>query len=783
MQDFNVYIIPVTMALDRYNEVHIVQGDIEAMITNETLALETNGNRSTVYYDVTEAPEYGELMIDYLSVTSFSQVDVDSGQLFYFQSDMSSGFDQFRLDVRDSAHNEISGVLLAVIVEPRIHIQDDVIPVTSDGPFQITVDVLDAGELASLTGSDPVYHVFILPRLGTLSVTTDTQQRQRRRRDDSPTWQRIRRKRRNGNDEDELESESVDTKLKFSHDDVVNNRVMYTPSPNAAPENGDNGPQQDGFNYTLMAPNTQPAVGSLKFEVRLPPATEAAPMKVDGDDDYNYVYVDDVEDSGESGSEYVTTALIVAGGALTSICSIISYRCYRLSRRRRWKRRQRELEALRQDDKPEPVERHAADLHPSEPLLTRSTWIEPMHVAASETELRQIRAEHWLTNRQSRSRLNDALRCTGVDSAADDQQQAPPDHSDRVQTLPLDSAFPDSQASPSAQSTYSSNRKDDFPPRSVWFDSFSGTQPGRSTRDDPTEAQTLDRQRRPPTLSRLTEPLPVTSPNDSTTCQSDTRPTRTDTLLSWLDKPDAASSCDDPPRSTQPPSTAHSYPAHDRLASQPTDGLSRPTTARLPVVYPGGQQDTADTERYPNDRQTSAVDRSGTQQQHPHHDSDHPTPEHSSVPWPVSSPGRSDALRSTLPRFTLQHSVPDRGASESDGLANVQTQERGGDPCTDGSHCSLVQRDDVISGATSTTIPDISESPGTLPGDDDGGYVTGSRPQRQLDDTDNSSARHVEAGPAAAAQQVVYDWDKVDPQLLDLCRKTSPILDKNQYWV
>jgi len=61
--------------------------------------------------------------------------------------------------------------------------------------------------------------------------------------------------------------------------------------------------------------------------------------------------VDEAADDADDGSEYVTTALIVAGGVLTSVCSIIAYRCYRLSRRRRWKRRQRQLHA---DDEPPP---------------------------------------------------------------------------------------------------------------------------------------------------------------------------------------------------------------------------------------------------------------------------------------------------------------------------------------------------------------------------------------------------------------------------------------------
>ena len=31
--------------------------------------------------------------------------------------------------------------------------------------------------------------------------------------------------------------------------------------------------------------------------------------------------------------------------------------------------------------------------------------------------------------------------------------------------------------------------------------------------------------------------------------------------------------------------------------------------------------------------------------------------------------------------------------------------------------------------------------------------------------------------------QVTYDWDSVDPELLQHCRTTNPVLHENKYWV
>lgn len=42
----------------------------------------------------------------------------------------------------------------------------------------------------------------------------------------------------------------------------------------------------------------------------------------------------------------------------------------------------------------------------------------------------------------------------------------------------------------------------------------------------------------------------------------------------------------------------------------------------------------------------------------------------------------------------------------------------------------------------------------------------------------------VQHGPRSVwKEQVTFDWEHVDPELLQHCRKTNPVLHKNQYWV
>ena len=90
----------------------------------------------------------------------FSQSDVDGGRLWYYQSDMTYSGDEFVVNVRDRV-NEVVDVAVVVVVRARLSIRDDVVTVSGDEPFHITVDLLDASDLAELTGADPEYEVII----------------------------------------------------------------------------------------------------------------------------------------------------------------------------------------------------------------------------------------------------------------------------------------------------------------------------------------------------------------------------------------------------------------------------------------------------------------------------------------------------------------------------------------------------------------------------------------------------------------------------------------------
>ena len=68
VQEFNVTIIRLTLVVES-SEVWILQGEVRALISNETLSVQTNGNRSAIKYSVTSGPLNGQLWRDFEPVT------------------------------------------------------------------------------------------------------------------------------------------------------------------------------------------------------------------------------------------------------------------------------------------------------------------------------------------------------------------------------------------------------------------------------------------------------------------------------------------------------------------------------------------------------------------------------------------------------------------------------------------------------------------------------------------------------------------------------------------
>lgn len=71
-----------------------------------------------------------------------------------------------------------------------------------------------------------------------------------------------------------------------------------------------------------------------------------------------------------------------------------------------------------------------------------------------------------------------------------------------------------------------------------------------------------------------------------------------------------------------------------------------------------------------------------------------------------------------------------------------------------------------------------TRSPPTLPGAEG----PPQHPMQQRNGTTGSMGRGT-GKPNAWKDQVTFDWQHVDPELLQHCRTTNPILHKNQYWV
>lgn len=221
------YIIPITIVPARstnitcrvnlwqgYDIVHVDMALVHCLgFSNNTKAL----------VHVVQPPIYGTIYVRKQSQLSFSLVDVSSGHVEYIQTELSK-FDTFELARQSSRHKRAS-----VLVHVRPNIAStrvlQVVSGSSD-PIPLNIDLLDASPLVQLTSRPAVYHVTRPPIFGTLG-------RQ------GPRYKRA-------------VHESVS---QFTHQDVVNEIILYYP-PDIATD-----VTEDNFTYTLTSSGVQPADG------------------------------------------------------------------------------------------------------------------------------------------------------------------------------------------------------------------------------------------------------------------------------------------------------------------------------------------------------------------------------------------------------------------------------------------------------------------------------------------------------------------------------------------
>ena len=158
----------------------IAEGGADTIAAAELAFTDTEQPATSVNYAVTTSPTNGQLELTTdpgVSITSFTQDDIDNNRLVYVHDDSNTTSDSFNFDVDDGQGNSVTGQSFALTITA----------VDDDAPTQVTntgstiaeggTDTIAAAELAFTDTEQPAtsvnYAVITSPTNGQLELTTD----------------------------------------------------------------------------------------------------------------------------------------------------------------------------------------------------------------------------------------------------------------------------------------------------------------------------------------------------------------------------------------------------------------------------------------------------------------------------------------------------------------------------------------------------------------------------------------------------------------------------------
>nr|XP_045596227.1 chondroitin sulfate proteoglycan 4-like [Procambarus clarkii] len=230
---FTIEIQPLTLELVNHSVIPLRQATTVAYLSPQYLAAVTNGNHNHIFYNITRPPRFGRLYMNDQVVHTFGQVNVDKGEVLYMQMELSEPADNFRVDIW-TWEATVQDVEVRVVVLPLVESKPLIAAV--GGRTCLSLEHLDASQLATTTGSNPVYKVKRRPRFGRIKKVS----------------QRLRRS---------VRSHEVH---EFTHEEIRAGLIYYVArNLNLKADE----PLHDALHYVLQvpAPGVQPAEGTLHF--------------------------------------------------------------------------------------------------------------------------------------------------------------------------------------------------------------------------------------------------------------------------------------------------------------------------------------------------------------------------------------------------------------------------------------------------------------------------------------------------------------------------------------
>ncbi|XP_071388781.1 chondroitin sulfate proteoglycan 4 [Centroberyx affinis] len=161
---FNLEVTEITISMVNNTGLTLEQGKTSVSLNQDTLATETNGKNTTIYYQITRPPNSGKLLRDNQEVTQFEQEDLQVGRLSYHMMSLSSAEDSFEFVAFTSEAN-LTGQVLNITVKPLIQFGKG-LRIPNGITVKLNTGFLNASELAHISDSDPLFEIVSQPKYG-----------------------------------------------------------------------------------------------------------------------------------------------------------------------------------------------------------------------------------------------------------------------------------------------------------------------------------------------------------------------------------------------------------------------------------------------------------------------------------------------------------------------------------------------------------------------------------------------------------------------------------------
>ncbi|XP_074153019.1 LOW QUALITY PROTEIN: chondroitin sulfate proteoglycan 4 [Sminthopsis crassicaudata] len=227
----SVDVLPSSIEVRTRSPLEVPQGSNWAVVTQQHLFVISDQEEPDATYSLTHMPQHGHLLVSGRPQTSFSQKQVEQGEVAFSFTNFTSASDHFRLLSLARGANASAAVNVTVRALVQTRAAE---PWPQGATILLDTGILDAGELANRTQSMPQFRVLQGPRRGRVVRIPEE-------RDQEPRAQPV-----------EL----------FTLQDLQEGRIGLELS---RPEGREPPRQHDGITFELSARGVPPAVASLDY--------------------------------------------------------------------------------------------------------------------------------------------------------------------------------------------------------------------------------------------------------------------------------------------------------------------------------------------------------------------------------------------------------------------------------------------------------------------------------------------------------------------------------------